>query len=515
MLSRRDFLLLSAASGGALLLPVDPLVALARGDGPSTPPTTPWVTELPLPRTAAYTTVGGVRVYDITALETAVPILPFPQFPETVIWGYDGLLPGPTIVAESGTPVVVTHRNALPVPMTVHQHGQVVDGDSDGFPTDLVQPGGTKTYVYPNATTGVSSQMTARTMWYHDHTQDVTGRNVLKGLAAFYLLRDAGDPTDNVIPAQFDVPLVLEDRTFNPDGSLFYPGPVDAGNLGFQGDVVLVNGVIQPRFTVARTQYRLRFLNGSNGRQYNLAFSPAQPTRLIATEGGFLVGDALPITKLFIAQAERYELVVDFTNAPSQVVLQNLLADPSQPRLRNLVRFDVVGPTVASRPLPSPLRTVSEALPREAEATVRRNFLFHRSDGQFEINNRGFDPNRVDATPRAGTTEIWTVKNGGGGWVHPVHIHLINFLILDRDGKAPGPQERSFKETVHLPPGGSARVIMKWPDVPAVPTLPAGVPTPTGAFPPGTFRERYVFHCHNLEHEDHDMMGQFRVLPRL
>lgn len=513
MVTRREFLLLSAASGGALLVPVGPLVGLARGAFPTTPPTTPWDRPLTIPPQGSFTTVDGIRVYDITAKPGFAQLLP-PPMPATPISGYDGIFPGPGIRAESGTPTVAVFHNEMTEPTSVHQHGQVVDGDSDGFPVDYIRTGESKTYIYPNRTTSVCSQMTARTMWYHDHSRDVTGRNVMNGLAGLYLLRDANDATDNVIDDQYDVPLVFQDRIINADGTLFYPGPVDAGNQGFQGDIVLVNGVIGPRFTVARTKYRFRLLNGSSGRQYQLALSNGQPFQLIATEGGFLLSDAIPLTSIFMGQAERYEIVVDFTDAPDQVVLQNQLVGSGQSRLRDLIRFDVTGPKVPSKSFPSPLRTSPEPVPVEAEATVRRSFKLHRKHGKFVINGVGFDPARVDVSPRAGDTEVWTLVNESGGWSHPVHLHLVNFLVLDRGGRPPGVYERSLKETVHLPRHGTARIIIRWPDVPPVPVLPAAVPLATGPQLPGTFRDRYVTHCHNLEHEDHDMMNQFQVLQR-
>jgi spore coat protein A len=505
MVSRRDVLKLGALASGAALLPVGPLVALVRAGEPTTPPTVPFRLPLPLPPELTPVSTALSDNYDITMRPVLQQILQ--SGPPTPVWAYDGVFPGPTITAHTGRTVLVNQHNRLPVAATVHQHGQVTDGDSDGHPDDLIAPGESKEYGYPNRTTGVSSQMTARTMWYHDHAQDVTGRNVMMGLAGFYLLRD-GTPADTFIPRQFEVPLVLQDRTINSNGTIFYPGPIESGNLGFQGDVVLVNGVIQPRFTVQRTKYRFRVLNGSNGRQYRLALSPAQKLIEIATEGGF-IAEALPLDSLFIAQAERYEFVIDFTHAPDQVVLHNILDDADRPRLRDLLRFDVTGPALPSNPIPSPLRSITTL--QAKDATVHRSFLFHKSNGEFQINGKTFDPNRIDAFPRAGTTEIWTVTNGGGGWTHPVHIHLINFQILDRDGRPPAPQEVGFKETVFLPGGGSARVIMQWPDVPpAAPGAPVPLPGPN---PPGTFRNRYVFHCHNLEHEDHDMMGQFAVLP--
>jgi spore coat protein A, manganese oxidase len=505
MITRRELLMAGALAGGAVLLPVGPLVELVRGSEPTTPPTVPFLKPLQIPPLLKGDT-------DITMRVGAAQILQ--NGPATPIWGYSGRLPGPTITAFAGSTRIVTQRNELPVSATVHQHGQVADGDSDGHPDDLIPPKGSKVYAYPNRTTGVSSQMTARTMWYHDHAQDVTGRNVLNGLAGFYLVRDPNDPADNFINFEdpknpdLDVALVLQDRIINKDGTLYYPGPIEADDTGFLGDVVLVNGDIQPRFPVRRRKYRFRILNGSNGRQYRLTTSPAVPMTEIATEGGF-IAQPLPLKSLFIAQAERYEVVLDFTDAPDQVVLQNVNNDADRPRLRNLLRFDVAATREASDPIPSPLRTI-EQIPA-ASATVRRRFVFDRSDGQFEINDRGFNPSRIDASPRAGTTEIWTLINDGGGWVHPIHIHLINFQILDRNGRPPAPQDVGFKETVYLPPDGSARVIMRWPDVP--PVAPGATTPLPGPNPPGTFRDRYVFHCHNLEHEDHTMMGQFRVLP--
>jgi spore coat protein A, manganese oxidase len=315
MLSRRNALTLGLTAGAATLLPVGPLTQLARGDGPTTPPTTPFARDLTIPPVAVQVPGGDPLVdsYQLTLAPTAVQIL---DGPTTPVWTYGGVLPGPTIVARVGRTVSVTQTNGLPVPFTTHHHGAVVNGDSDGHPVDLVPPGGAKTYALPNRTVSDGAQMTARTMWYHDHSDGVTGRNVYSGLAAFYLLRDPDDPTDTALPQDpYDVPLVLQDRTINPDGRLNYPFPMAADN-GVLGDVVLVNGTIQPRMAVDRALYRFRVLDGSNARQYRLALSNGQPLVLIASEGGFLA-QPLSLPSLFIAQAERYEFVIDFRALPA------------------------------------------------------------------------------------------------------------------------------------------------------------------------------------------------------
>jgi FtsP/CotA-like multicopper oxidase with cupredoxin domain len=217
---------------------------------------------------------------------------------------------------------------------------------------------------------------------------------------------------------------------------------------------------------------------------------------LIASEAGFLERP-VPISSVFMAPAERYEVVVDFAKYPlgSKVVLRNLQGGA---RTTDVMRFDVVRDAVDTSTVPARLRTIPR-IP-ETDATVFRTFKFERGNGQWQINGKTFDANRIDAAPRVGDTEIWTLVNGSGGWLHPIHIHLLNFQVLDRNGKPPLPQEAGWKETVKLGPNETVRVIMKWPAIPEI-----------GA-PRGDFFDRYVFHCHNVEHEDHDMMMQIRVV---
>src|SRR5262249_34706426 len=280
-----------------------------------------------------------------------------------------------------------------------------------------------KVYTYPNLD---EDSQSARTEWYHDHAVDITGPNVYRGLAGFYLIHDESELRLHLPTGRFDIPIVLQDRRFNADGSLFFPvfDTFDSNN-GVFGDTIVVNGAQPPFLRVEPRRYRFRFLDGSNARQYRLALSTGDPLTVIATEGGFLQ-HPVPVASLFIAQAERYEFIIDFTHlAGKHIVLENhnLRSDDDPTRIGKLMRFDVTLPL--SRPdtsrIPSFLRAIVP-IP-ESEATVRRHFEFNRDDGQWAINGQFFDETlrRVDANPRSGTTEIWHIVNKSGGWTHPIH----------------------------------------------------------------------------------------------
>jgi spore coat protein A len=172
----------------------------------------------------------------------------------TTIWGYEGILPGPTIHASRGRRVVVHHTNRLAVPTVVHLHGGVTPPDSDGFPTDMILPDQTRTYVYLN-------NQHAATLWYHDHAMDHTGRNIYMGLAGFYLLRDQEETSLHLPEGPYDVPLLIQDRLFAADGQFVYD---TFRHLAAKGSTILVNGAPWPRMEVAARKYRFRILNGSN-----------------------------------------------------------------------------------------------------------------------------------------------------------------------------------------------------------------------------------------------------------
>jgi spore coat protein A, manganese oxidase len=493
-LTRRDVIKLGAVGTAAWVVPMGGAARTALNDPLRDMPRA-FRAHLPIPAALApVRRTSTTDFYRITMRAGDADILPGLS---TRIWGYDGQFPGPMIKAERGRQVVVEQVNRLPVHTSIHTHGAYVDGDSDGHPNDLIAPGGSKTYVFGN-------DETARTQWFHDHAMHTTAENVYRGLAGLYLIGDEFERNLPLPNGDQDVPLVIQDRLFNADGSFDYPVGLDEhSSNGVFGNVVLVNGKAWPRFEVAARKYRFRILNGSNARDYELALSNGRPLTLIATEGG-LIHRPVPLRSLPIAPAERYEIVVDFSDQPvgSHVVLRNRQGTGET---SYVMRFDVVRKAKDDSRVPAVLRTPAQQLdpthqPTRPElATRTRQFVFKRSGGFWTINGKIFEADRLDAIPREGTTEIWELVNGGGGWIHPVHLHLLNFKILARNGRTPPPHERGhWKETVFLKPNHSARILMKWPKVPIGPN-------------PGEFLRTYVFHCHVTEHEDHDMMLQLKV----
>ena len=497
--TRRDVFKLSALTGAAVLFPFGHSALASHrngGDGGASPAFKPYTRRLPLPQPmvpVSSTTAGDV--YAITMKPGTAEILPGVSTP---IWGYNGQYPGPMLRTRSRRQVTVRQTNALKVPTSIHTHGAYVDGDSDGHPSDLIAPGATKTYVFGN-------DQNARTQWYHDHADHITARNAYRGLSGFYLIDDDFDDALPLPKGDYDIPIVIQDRRFNADGTLYYPSDPRAAatDQGFEGDVLVANGKAQPFAPVAARRYRFRFLNGSNARPYLLRLSNGQSFQLIATEGGLLEAP-VTLTELPIWPAERYEVVVDFSKVAvgTSVFLDNGYGRDSVARI---LRFDVNRAENDPSYVPAVLRPAADQADAThidttaAAAVVTRRWKFGKSwDGLYTINGKIYDENRIDALPKKGDTEIWEFDNGWG-WSHPVHIHLLNFKILDRDGRPPKAHERGWKETVHLGPGEKVRVLMKWPSVPIGPT-------------PGEYVTRYAFHCHNLEHEDHDMMSQFKVV---
>ena len=496
--TRRDVLKLGALTGASVFFPAGHAALASHrngGSGGASPAFTPYTRQLPIPqpKVPQLSTETG-DVYAITMKPGLAEILPGVQTP---IWGYDGMYPGPLLRTRSQRQVVVHQTNRLEVPTSIHTHGAYVDGDSDGHPSDKIAPGATKTYTFGN-------DENARTQWYHDHADHITARNAYRGLSGFYIIDDAFDDALPLPKGDYDVPIVVQDRRFNADGTLYYPSDpaVAATDKGLEGDVLVANGKAQPFAPVAARRYRFRFLNGSNARPYLLRLSNGQPFQLIASEGGLLEAP-VTLTQLPIWPAERYEVVIDFGALAigTSVFLDNGFGNGSVSRI---LRFDVVRAENDPSSVPAVLRPAADQADAthiattEAAAVITRTWKFGKSwDGLYTINGKIYDENRIDAFPREGTTEVWKFDNGFG-WSHPVHVHLVNFKILDRDGRAPKAHERGWKETVHLGPGEKVRVLMKWPKVPVGPT-------------PGKFLTRYAFHCHNLEHEDHDMMTQFRV----
>jgi spore coat protein A len=445
----------------------------------------PFETELPIIPVLPVSIPDSVAdYYDLTVRPARATIIPGTT---TGIWGYNGIFPGPVIHAQRGRRVVLRLRNGLPVPSVNHLHGGHTPPESDGYPLDFVLPGAVREYVYPN-------EQRSATLWYHEHRMDFTGAQVWRGLAGFYILHDDEEKQLPLPAGHKEIALAICDRSFDADGSLQYPS-LDASLKnrpgvahqymgGVFGDVILVNGAPWPRLDVANVKYRLRFLNASNARRYELAFEPALPFIQIGGDGGLLAVPAAHRT-LRIAPAERFDAIVDFARfaVGTEITLLNRAATGPAGQV---MRFHVTHAERDDTSIPAKLSDVAPPDPAEAILTRTFDFAFGRKTEIWTINGKPFDPNRMDAQPRLNTTEIWRLRTD---FSHPLHLHLVHFRVLSHSGR-PGPWDAGYKDTIDLAPGEVANILVKF----------------TG------YRGRYVFHCHNLEHEDMAMMANFEVV---
>ncbi|MDQ3611241.1 MAG: multicopper oxidase family protein [Actinomycetota bacterium] len=421
----------------------------------------------------------GGGVVDLQAVEADVEVLPGAP---TRMWTFNGTFPGPTIRQKSGVPITVNVRNALPPdagPLSIHNHGNHSKPEFDGSPHEyLIQPG--QTYGYQYAGTEDGGNERGATQWYHDHTDKVTGRNVWMGLAGMYILDDPAEDVLNLPKGEFDVPLMLADRSFDANNQLNY----SFSPSGVTGDHVLVNGTPQPFFAVKPAKYRLRLLNASNIRDYEVALSNGAPLQQIASESGLLPA---PVDRasILLGSSERVDVVVDFAQFAGQnVVLRNLDA---QGAAGELMQFRVTGAQTNDAVVPAALRAAPLDLTKEPVA-AKRTFVFDRKGGGWTINGKPFDPARIEARPVLGTTEEWTFHNPSG-WTHVAHTHDVDQQLISRNG-APAQPWETTKEAWHIGGGQTVVVRLRFTDH-------------TGL---------YMIHCHVLEHEDDGMMTQFEVV---
>lgn len=519
-LSRRDALKVGALGAAALALPLTASLAAKRAS------------ELPenrLPRpyarhpgfvrppvlTPSGTDADGRESYSVTMREFGAQLVPGLT---TRMWGYEGRFPGPTIRVPRNRRVRVRFANDLPVrhpvfryePTTsVHLHGAPSLPQFDGYANDTSRPGQYKDYLYDN-------QQEARTLWYHDHAVHHTAENVAMGLAGQYHVVDPLEDAVGLPQGAFDVPLVVNDVAFTRSGQLLYD---DHSDSGLMGDVLLVNGVPFPAFPVEPRRYRFRLLNASIARGYRFRLAPAAPLTVVATDGG-LVHAPVDVDVLRMGMGERYDVVVDF--APfrgRRVELRNLGVENAidYDSTDRVVAFDVLdrepdpennGPVPDT--LEVPIHPVMALDPRQAVRT--RRLRFQRGGSEWTINDLTWadvvrsDFRRLVGNPALGDVELWEFENSSGGWFHPVHLHLVDFKVLTRNGRPPAGYEAAGpKDVVYLAENETIGVLTQFGSPPAPPPAP-GEPAP---LPPRT--GRYMLHCHNNTHEDHDMMAQFEV----
>lgn len=519
--SRRAFIGGGIAAGVALGVGIP----FALNAGSTTSTGNPLTSKRPLPRPFTQpltippvldptsTSAAGDH-YRITQKLAQAAILPDAN---TEIFGYNGIFPGPTIVSRRGRPTIVEHTNELPVPTVVHLHGGHTTHESDGYPTDYIYPvdmsyltahqgmhqggmgsapmpagdttNGHRTYTYP-------MDQRAAMLWYHDHRMDFTGPSVWKGLAGFHIVRDDEEEALGVPTGPRELPLMITDRSFDADGSLLYPSidpsltntPGVTGDYvaGVLGDVMLVNGTPWPVTQVDAAAYRLRILNACNARRLDLRLDPQPATLLtqIGTEGGLL---AAPITfsHFELAPAQRLDAIIDFSGyvPGTAVTLHN---DFGEAGMSSVMRFIVGDVKEAPYTVPRRLSTI-ERLTAD-QAVVTRTFNFQQGDVDHRkgwlINGGPFSSGTVAASAQLGSVEVWHLI---ADFHHPVHLHLSPFQILGRGIGGPGEFDAGWKDTIDLRPAEAATIAVRFED----------------------YVGKFVFHCHNLEHEDMAMMANF------
>jgi FtsP/CotA-like multicopper oxidase with cupredoxin domain len=444
---------------------------------------------------------------------------------KTKMWTYGGTFPGPTIRRPAGEPTEVTFVHRLPAKageLTVHLHGGHNRSADDGQPGGLtkrqrrsfycdisdrlradqsgndllIPPGGRRTYTYGLTEDGGPER--AAFQWYHDHRLERTARNVWRGLAGMWIIDDEVDAALPLPRDERDIPLMIVDRSFDPKNRLTNPfgRAAHAPNDGVTGRHVLVNGAHLPFHEVDAARHRLRILNASNFRSYNLRLTGAATMTQIATESG-LMPAPVARRKILLGPGERVEVVADFSGAAGgRIELESVRRAGhrelgSTAYVGKLMQFRVGGPAADQTSIPASLRPLP-AWVAEAPAAPQRRWKFTVGRGllpSWLVNGKTFDPSRSDAFPVLGTTETWELHNATAV-AHMIHLHHTDWYMLSRNGQAPKPWENCLKETFFLDPGD--RVIV------------------AGHF--SDFTGKYVIHCHMLDHEDHGLMSQFEVV---
>ncbi|KAI8635383.1 Cupredoxin [Xylariaceae sp. FL1651] len=480
-----------------------PMTIAAQAKGKSISPDFPLIYQVPLPippvKQPKQVITNPVTGKDIWYYE--IEIKPFQQqvypnlLPATLV-GYDGMSPGPSFVIPRGIESVVRFVNNAERENSVHLHGSASRAPFDGWAADITMPGEYKDYYYPNF-------QSARLLWYHDHALGITAENAFFGQAGAYILTDPAEDALGLPSGygEFDIPLILGAKFYNQNGTL--QSQLQETTSTF-GDVIHVNGQPWPFLDVQPRKYRFRVLDTGVSRSYALYFARSTatsvqlPFQVIASDSGLL---EIPVTvdTLFISVAERYEVVFDFAPyAGQQIELRNLEkvggfgVDDDFVNTDKVMRFNV-SPNPVNDPSTVPANLRDVPFPPNTTG-IDHHFRFHRQHGQWLINGVGFEDvaNRVLADVPRGTVEIWELENGSGGWTHPIHVHLVDFRVISRTGghRSVEPyEEHGLKDVVWLAVGETVMVEAHYEPWNGV----------------------YMFHCHNLIHEDHDMMAAFNV----
>ncbi|MCT2584945.1 multicopper oxidase family protein [Actinophytocola gossypii] len=477
-MSRRSFLGLAGAGLAVASCGVfdarDPISTVGRVD---------FRDPLRIPPLAESVVRDGARVFELVTQAGRTRIV---DAGVADTWGVNGALLGPTLRARRGERVLVHVRNDLPETTTLHWHGMHLPAAADGGPHQAVEPGATWS---PSWTI----DQPAATLWYHPHPHGQTERHVYRGLGGLFIVDD-DEESALALPRDYgvdDIPVIVQDKTFDDSGRLVETDRVDNGMLG---DTILVNGTAAPVFEASATRTRLRLLNASTARSYAFGIDDDRPLELIATDGGLLPAP-VPTRRVLLTPGERAEVILHLEPGESVVLRsypQELGLSASRARTTGATdELDVmlVRAVADPRRSPAPPRVLAAAPDLHTHRVAATRSFELRSD---RINGESMDMGRIDEVVTVDTTEIWEVRNAHGQ-PHNFHVHDVRFQVLSIGGEPPPPELSGWKDTIYLPPDVDIRLALRFTDHtdPAVP---------------------YMYHCHLLWHEDKGMMGQFVVV---
>ncbi|HLP28843.1 MAG TPA: multicopper oxidase domain-containing protein [Candidatus Didemnitutus sp.] len=401
----------------------------------------------------------------------------------------------PIVRANRGDIQSVKILNNYTSPVAVHWHGLDVPSDMDGHPKDAFAPGTSKEYSFR-----VLNR--AGTYFYHSHSHMSTGPEVNKGLVGLFIVHDDEERALGLPSGERDVPILIQDVRFDSSQQIVYtPMAVDMVQ-GWLGNVVLANGTPKAYHELTPTYHRLRLVNGSNARIYNLRLSDNSDMVVIGGDGGLL---EVPETasSIMLAPGERADVLVDFSryNSGSTVTLLSgafnapgggHMGDSQYPQgvAYNVVEFRIVGQNDNTFVLPTVLSTIPP-LPPLTGITKRKFDLQMSMAGGMKhtINGNTFEMLRTDFTLAAGTTEVWEIRNMETDMFHPIHVHGPQFRVVSRTNGQLAPHEKAYKDTILVHPSETVRILVT----------------------ASSYLGLSLIHCHNLEHEDDGMMLNIMV----
>ncbi len=399
---------------------------------------------------------------------------------------YNGTLP--VIKANKGDIVNVNFKNSLSEESNIHWHGMITPANMDGHPKDVAAAGASRNYTY-------TINQRAATTWFHPHPHMKTAKQAYMGLAGMFIVNDAEEAALTLPSGEREVPLVLSDKRFNTNGLLNYSPTMMEVMTGYLGSTILVNNTESPFLNVKTCFYRYRVLNGSNARIYDLALSNGASFTVIGNDGG-LLEKPVALTHALLAPGERLDILIDFSKMTvgTEVFLQsnaNTIAAHGESTFK-ILKFKVATQEAEKFVLPQSLSSITPLSITSSKRT--RTFTLPAGHmmmgtGMHTINGKTYDMNRIDETVTAGETEIWVFDNSLGTEPHPMHVHAVEFQVIEKTGGVIEPYERGWKDTILLKKGEKVKVIMRFPNEKGL----------------------FLLHCHNLEHEDDGMMMNFEI----